>query len=32
MSGLNDKLRGHIGVNKIDGWEGWIKGPEADNE
>jgi hypothetical protein len=32
MRGRKDRLRGQIGVRRIDGWEGWISGPEAERE
>jgi len=32
IRGRNERLRGQIGVNRIDGWEGWIRGPDAERE
>jgi hypothetical protein len=32
ISGRKERERGHIGVNKIDGCDGWISGPDADRE
>ena len=32
IKGLKERLRGQIGVTRIEGWEGWIRGPDADNE
>lgn len=29
ISGRKERERGQIGVRRIEGWEGWIKGPEA---
>jgi hypothetical protein len=29
MSGRKDRERGQIGVRRIEGWEGWIRGPDA---
>jgi hypothetical protein len=32
INGRKERERGHMGVNKIDGWDGWISGPDADRE
>jgi len=32
IRGRKERLRGHIGVRRIEGWEGWIRGPEAERE
>ena len=32
ISGRKERERGHMGVSRIEGWDGWISGPDADRE
>ena len=32
MSGRKERERGQMGVRRMEGWEGWISGPEAERE
>ena len=32
IRGRKERERGQIGVSRMEGWDGWISGPEAERE